>query len=60
MGNVSFGLNGGKKELENKVHSIYIRYRYERKVDFKKAIRKHRLIKFSPNAFKNWSFTNLY
>ncbi|MFY9243788.1 MAG: site-specific integrase [Polaribacter sp.] len=38
MANITFGLNIGKKEVENKEHSIYIRYRYGRKVDFKKAI----------------------
>ena len=38
MANITFGINTGKEVIDNKMYSIYIRYRYGRKVDFKKAI----------------------
>lgn len=38
MANINFKLNNGKRTEANKEYSIYIRYRYGRKVDVRKAI----------------------
>jgi hypothetical protein len=38
MANIKFKLNNGKSTEIDKQYSIYIRYRYPRKVDIRKAI----------------------